>query len=150
MFLLKNYLNCVLYIYIYIYIYIYNVLIFNNLFRRCFNFSKVQRKRHETFKNFEKYNKAKRPCVLSKENEYGLTKIRLIGYEKTQVKSTVISQSIEFTNNFSDEKKKTQLQRFSGCLNVSDYNPNIRMIAKPLFNRLRKNSAMIVETDEKY
>jgi len=70
-----------------------------------------------------------------------VTKVRFLGHEKWQGKITPISRNIKFAKKFLDEiKNKTQLQRFLGCLNyVSKFIPKIRIIAKPLFNRLRKN-----------
>lgn len=51
-----------------------------------------------------------------------------------------ISWGIEFVKKFQDEiKNKNQLQKSLGYLSyVSYYIPNIRIIAKPLFNRLQK------------
>ena len=70
-----------------------------------------------------------------------VTKIRFLGHEIWQGTITPISRSIEFAEKFPEViKDKTQLQRFLGCLNyVSDFIPKIRIIAKSLFNRLRKN-----------
>ena len=48
---------------------------------------------------------------------------------------------MEFANKFPDEiKDKTQLQRFLGSLNyVAAFYPNLRILIKPLFQRLKKN-----------
>ena len=69
------------------------------------------------------------------------TKIRFLGFEIHLGLIKPIQMSIEFASNFPDQiTDKTQLQRFLGCLNyVSNFLQNIRLISKPLFERLKKN-----------
>jgi len=69
------------------------------------------------------------------------TKIKFLGHEIYKEKITPIARSIEFASRFPNKiNDKNQLQRFLGCLNyVSEFTPEIRIIAKPLYNRLRKN-----------
>ena len=69
------------------------------------------------------------------------TNIRFLGFDIYQGQIKPIQRAIDFTNKFSDEiKDKTQLQRFLGSLNyVAEFYPNLRILIKPLFQRLKKN-----------
>ncbi|XP_043812190.1 uncharacterized protein LOC110608268 isoform X1 [Manihot esculenta] len=69
------------------------------------------------------------------------TKIRFLGHEIYQNTIIPIQRSIEFANKFPDEiKDKNQLQRFLGSLNyIADFLPKLRILCKPLYNRLKKN-----------
>jgi hypothetical protein len=71
------------------------------------------------------------------------TKIRFLGHDIYQGTLRPIQRSLDFTNKFPDEiLDKTQLQRFLGCLNyVADFIPNLRVVLKPLFLRLKKKPA---------
>ena len=69
------------------------------------------------------------------------TNIRFLGFDIYQGKIKTIQRAIEFANKFLYEiKDKNQLQRFLGSLNyVADFYPNLRILIKPLFQRLKKN-----------
>ena len=69
------------------------------------------------------------------------TNIRFLGFDIYQGQIKPIQRAIEFANKFPDEiKDKTQLQRLLGSLNyVADFYPNLRILIKPLFQRLKKN-----------
>ena len=69
------------------------------------------------------------------------TEIRFLGHNIKRGTIIPIQRSLEFANKFPDEiKDKTQLQRFLGCLNyVANFYKELRIICKPLFQRLRKN-----------
>ena len=62
-------------------------------------------------------------------------KIRFLGHNIYQSKTTLIDRAIQFADKFLDEiKDKNQLQRFPGSLNyVSNYYQNLRKICRPLF-----------------
>jgi len=79
--------------------------------------------------------------ISAKKMILAVTKVRFLGHEIWKGTITPIARSIEFAKKFPNEiKNKTQLQLFLGCLNyVADFIPEIRIVAKPLFNRLRKN-----------
>ena len=69
------------------------------------------------------------------------TEIRFLGHNIKRGTIVPIQRSLEFASNFPDEiKDKTQLQRFLGCLNyIANFYKELRIICKPLFQRLRKN-----------
>lgn len=69
------------------------------------------------------------------------TKIRFLGHNLDQGTIKLIDRAIEFATQFPDEiLEKTRLQRFLGSLNyVSDHLKDIRILAKPLYQRLKKN-----------
>jgi hypothetical protein len=58
-----------------------------------------------------------------------------------RLKNAPINRSLQFADKFPDEiKGKNQLQRFLGSLNyISDYYENLRIICKPLYQRLQKD-----------
>ena len=92
-------------------------------------------------KTFKELIKRHGLVISARKMTLAVTKVRFLGHEIWQGTITPISRSIEFAKKFPEViKDKTQLQRFLGCLNYfSDFIPEIRIIAKPLFNRLRKN-----------
>jgi len=65
----------------------------------------------------------------------------VINYNIVQNTITPINRSLQFADKFLDEiKDKNQLQRFLGSLNyISDYYENLRIICKPLYQRLQKD-----------
>ncbi|KAL4199114.1 hypothetical protein AMTRI_Chr03g143250 [Amborella trichopoda] len=69
------------------------------------------------------------------------TKIRLLGHNIFQGTIIPIDRAIEFANKFPDIIiNKTELQRFLRCLNyIADFIQNLAIIAKPLYDRLKKN-----------
>ena len=71
------------------------------------------------------------------------TNIRFLGFDIYQSQIKPIQRAIEFANKFPDEiKDKTQLQRFLDSLNyVAEFYQNLRILIKPLFQRLKKNPA---------
>ena len=71
------------------------------------------------------------------------TKIRFLWFEIYQGTIKPIQRAIEFANKFPNElKDKNQLQRFLGSLNyVAEFYPNLRILIKPLFQRLKKSPA---------
>jgi len=112
-------------------VYLDDVLIYSDSFEQHLKHLRI-------FKNLIKRNGL---VVSSKKMTIGVTKIRFLCHEIWQGKITPIARSIEFAKRFPNEiTNKTQLQRFLGCLNyVSEFIPEIRIVAKPLFKRLRKN-----------
>jgi uncharacterized membrane protein YhaH (DUF805 family) len=70
------------------------------------------------------------------------TRVRFLGHYICQGTVTPIERSLSFTNKFHVKiTDKTQLQRFLGSLNyVLNYYPNISCLAKPLHDRLKKDS----------
>ncbi|KAK0598206.1 hypothetical protein LWI29_032525 [Acer saccharum] len=71
------------------------------------------------------------------------TKIRFLGHNIKRGTILPIQRSLEFADKFPDViKDKTQLQRFLGCLNyIANFCQQLRIICKPLFQRLKKNPA---------
>ena len=69
------------------------------------------------------------------------TKIIFLGFEIYEGTIKPIQRAIEFANKFPDEiKDKNKLQRFLGSLNyVAEFYPNLRILVKPLFQRLKKS-----------
>ena len=115
----------------FIIVYIDDVLVFSNSIEQHF-------KHLDQFYNIVKESGL---VVSAKKMKLFLTKIRFLGFEIYQGTIQPISRSIEFSDKFPDKIiDKNQLQRFLGCLNyVSEFIPNLRIICKPLFSRLRKN-----------
>ena len=112
-------------------VYIDDVLIFSNSIK-------------EHFKHLKKFQKIVRDNGLV----ISATKIKLfqinimfLGFDIYQGQIKPIQRAIEFANKFPDEiKDKTQLQRFLGSLNyVAEFYQNLRILIKPLFQRLKKN-----------
>ena len=112
-------------------VYLDDVLIFSD--------SVEQHLKH--LKIFKELIKRNGLVISAKKMILSVTKVRFLGHEIWKGTITPIARSIEFAKKFPNEiKNKTQLQRFLGCLNyVADFIPEIRIVAKPLFNRLRKN-----------
>jgi hypothetical protein len=63
------------------------------------------------------------------------------GHNIFQNTITPINRSFPFEDKFPNEiQDKNQLQRFLGSLNyISNYYENLRIICKPLYQRLQKN-----------
>nr|KYP53754.1 Enzymatic polyprotein [Cajanus cajan] len=112
-------------------VYIDDVLIFSESIEQHLKHLKI-------FKNLIKRNGM---VISQKKIKLAQTKIRFLGHDIYQGTITPIKRSIEFSEKFPDEiKDKNQLQRFLGCVNyIADFIPNIRILCKPLYNRLRKN-----------
>ena len=112
-------------------VYLDDVLIFSD--------SVEQHLKH--LKIFKELIKRNGLVISAKKMILAVTKVRFLGHEIWKGTITPIARSIEFAKKFPNEiKNKTQLQRFLGSLNyVADFIPEIRIVAKPLFNRLRKN-----------
>nr|KYP66817.1 polyprotein [Cajanus cajan] len=112
-------------------VYIDDVLIFSESIEQHLKHLRI-------FKNLIKKN----GMVISKKKiKLAQTKIRFLGHDIYQGTITPIKRSIEFSEKFPDEIKedKNQLQRFLGCVNyIADFIPKIRILCKPLYNRLRK------------
>ena len=111
-------------------VYIDNFLIFSN--------SIVEHFKHLKF--FKKIIRENGLVIFATKIKLFQTNIRFYIYQG-QIKP--IHRAIEFANKFLDEiKDKTQLQRFLGSLNyVADFYPNLKILIKPLFQRLNKNLA---------
>ena len=114
-------------------VYIDDVLIFSNFIE-------------EHFKHLKKFQKIVRDnglVISATKIKLFQTNIRFLGFDIYQGQIKPIHRAIEFANKFPDEiKDKTQLQRFLGSLNyVADFYPNLRILIKPLFERLKKNHA---------
>ena len=114
-------------------VYIDDVLIFSNYLEEHF----------KHLKNFQKIVKENGLVISATKIKLFQTNIRFLGFDIYQGQIKPIHRAIEFANKFPDEiKDKTQLQRFLGSLNyVIDFNPNLRILIKPLFQILKKNLA---------
>ena len=114
-------------------VYIDDVLIFSNSIE-------------EHFKHLKKFQKIVREngvVISATKIKLFQTNIRFLVFDIYQGQIKLIHRVIEFANKFPDEiKDKTQLQRFLGSLNyVAHFNPNLRILIKPLFQRFKKNPA---------
>ena len=114
-------------------VYIDDVLIFSNFIE-------------EHFKHLKKFQKIVREnglVISATKIKLFQTNIRFLGFNIYQGQIKPMHKVIEFANKFLNEiKDKTQLQRFLGSLNyVADFYPNLRILIKPLFQRLKKNHA---------
>ena len=114
-------------------VYIDDVLIFSNSIE-------------EHFKDLQIFQKIVREIGLvisTTKIKLFQTNIRFLGFDIYQGQIKPIHGAIEFANKFPDEiKDKTHLQRFLGSLNyVADFYPNLRILIKPLFQRIKKNPA---------
>ena len=70
------------------------------------------------------------------------TKVRFLGHSIHNGTIIPVDRSIEFASKFPDEirEKKTQLQRFLGCLNyIADCYQNLALDIVILYSRLKKN-----------
>ena len=114
-------------------VYIDDVLIFSN--------SILEHFKH--LKNFQKIVRENGLVISATKLKLFQTNIRFLGFDIYQSQIKPIHRAIEFSNKFPDEiKDKTQLQRFLGNLNyVADFYPNLRILIKHLFQRLKKNPA---------
>ena len=114
-------------------VYIDDVLIFSNSLEEQF--------KHLKF--FQKIVRENGLVISATKIKLFQTNIRFLGFDIYQGQIKPIHRAIEFANKFPDEiKDKTQLQRFLGSLNnVADFYPNLRILIKPLFQRLKKNPA---------
>ena len=112
-------------------VYIDDILIFSNFIEEHFQ--------HLNF--FQKLVRDNGLVISASKIKLFQTNIRFLGFYIYQGKIKLIQRAIEFANKFPDEiKDKNQLQRFLGSLNyVADFYPNLRILIKPLFQRLKKN-----------
>ena len=114
-------------------VYIDDVLIFSNSIEEHF----------KHLKKIQKIVKENGLVISATKIIFFQTNIRFLGFGIYQGQINPIHRAIEFANKFPDEiKDKTQLQRFLGSLNyVGEFYPNLRILIKPLFQRLKKNPA---------
>ena len=119
-------------------VYIDNVLIFSNSVEEHFQY----------LKTFQKLVRENGLVISASKTKLFQTKIRFLGFEIYQGTIKPIQKAIEFANKFPDEiKDKNPLQRFLGSLNyVVEFYPNLRILIKLLFQRLKKSPAP--STDE--
>ena len=112
-------------------VYIDDVLIFSNSLEEHFKHLKI----------FQKIVRDNGLVISATKIKLFQTNIRFLGFDIYQGQIKPIQRAIDFANKFPDEiKDKTQLQRFLGSLNyVAEFYPNLRILIKPLFQRLRKN-----------
>ena len=112
-------------------VYIDDVLIFSNSIEEHFKHLKI----------FQKIVRDNGLVIYGKKIKLFQTNNRFLGFNIYQGQIKPIQREIEFANKFPDEiKDKTQLQRFLGSLNyAADFYPNLRILIKPLFQRLKKN-----------
>ena len=112
-------------------VYIDDVLIFSNSIEEHFKHLKI----------FQKIVRENGLVIFATKIKLFQTNIRFLGFDIYQGQIKPIHRAIEFANKFPDEiKDKTQLQRFLGSLNyVADFYPNLRILIKLLFQRLKKN-----------
>ena len=112
-------------------VYIDDVLIFSNSIKEHFKHLKI----------FHKIVKENGLVISASKIKLFQTNIRFLGFDIYQGQIKPIHRTIEFSSKFSDEiKDKTQLQRFLESLNyVADFYLNLRILIKPLFQRLKKN-----------
>ena len=112
-------------------VYIDYVLIFSNSIEEHF----------KHLKNFQKIVRENGLVISATKIKLFQTNIRFLEFEIYQGQIKPIQRAIDFANKFPDEiKDKTQLQGFLGSLNyVAEYYPNLIILIKPLFQRLKKN-----------
>ena len=112
-------------------VYIDDILIFLNLIEEHF----------QHLKTFQKLVKDNGLVISASKIKFFQTNIRFLGFDIYQGKIKPIQKAIEFSSKFSNEiKDKNQLQRILGSLNYEvDFYPNLRVLIKPLFQRLKKN-----------
>ena len=112
-------------------VYIDDILIFSNSIEEHF----------QHLKTFQKLVRDNGLVIYASKIKLFQTNIRFLGFDIYQGKIKPIQKTIEFASKFPNEMKdKNQLQRFLGSLNyVVDFYPNLRVLIKPLFQRLKKN-----------
>ena len=112
-------------------VYIDDVLIFSNSIEEHFKHLKI----------FQKIVRDNGLVISATKIKLFQTNIRFLGFDIYQGQIKPIQRAIDFANKFPDEiKDRTQLQRFLGSLNyVAEFYPNLRILIKPLFQRLKKN-----------
>ena len=112
-------------------VYIDDVLIFSNSIEEHFQ--------HLSF--FQKLVRDNGLVMSASKIKLFQTNIRFLEFDIYQGKIKLIQRAIEFASKFPNEiKDKNQLQRFLGSLNyVVDFYQNLRILIKPLFQRLKKN-----------
>ena len=112
-------------------VYIDDVLIFYNSIEENFKQLKI----------FQKIVRDNGLVIIATKIKLFQTNIRFLGFDIYQGQIKPIQRAIEFANKFPDEiKDKTQLQRSLGSLNyVAEFYLNLRILIKPLFQRLKKN-----------
>ena len=111
-------------------VYIDDVLIFSNSIEEHF----------KHLKNFQKIVRDNGLVISATKIKLFQTNIRFLGFDIYQGQIKPIQRAIDFANKFLDEiKDKTQFQRFLGSLNyVAEFYSNLRILIKPLFQRLKK------------
>ena len=111
--------------------YIEYVLIFSNSIKEHF----------QHLKFFQKLVRDNGLVISASKIKLCQTNIRFLGFVIYQGKTKLIQRAIEFASKFPNEiKDKNQLQRFLGSLNyVADFYQNLRILIKPLFQRLKTN-----------
>ena len=126
--IMKDIFNAYIRFYI---VYIDDVLIFSNSIEEQFQHLRI----------FQKLVRENGLVIFASKIKLFQTKIRFLGFEIYQGTIKPIQRTIEFVNKFSDElKDKNQLQRFVGSLKyVAEFYPNLRILIKSLFQRLKKN-----------
>ena len=114
-------------------VYIDDVLIFSNSIEEHFQHLRI----------FQKIVRNNGLVISASKIKLFQTNIRFLGFDIYQGQIKLIHRAIEFSSKFPDEiKDKNQLQRFLGSLNyVADFYPNLMILIKPLFQRLKKNHA---------
>ena len=114
-------------------VYIDDALIFSNFIEEHFQHLRI----------FQKIVKNNGLVISASKIKLFQTNIRFLGFDIYQGQIKAIHRAIEFASKFPDEiKDKNQLQRFLGSLNyVADFYPNLRILIKHLFQRLKKNLA---------
>ena len=107
-----------------------DVLIFSNSIEEHFQHLKI----------FQKIVRDNGLVITASKIKLFQTNIRFLGFDIYQGQIKSIHRAIEFVSKFPDEiKDKNQLQRFLGSLNyVVEFYPNLRVLIKPLFQRLKK------------
>ena len=118
-------------------VYIDDVLIFSNSIEKHF----------QHFKIFQRLVRENDLVISASKIKLFQTKIRFLRFEIYQGTIKPIQRAIEFSYKFSEEiKDKNQLQRFLGSLNyVAEFYQNLRILIKPLFQRLKKNHLLRCE-----
>ena len=123
-----------------------------SFYKTCFLLIKKKKKKVLIFSNsieehfqhlnfFQKLVRDNGLVISASKIKLFQTNIRFLGFDIYQGKIKPIQRAIEFASKFPDEiKDKNQLQRFLGSLNyVADFYPNLRILIKPLYQRLKNN-----------
>ena len=112
-------------------VYIDDVLIFSNSIEEHFQHLRI----------FQKIVRDNGLVISASKIKLFQTNIRFLRFYIYQGQIKPTHRAIEFASKFPDEiKDKNQLQRFIGSLNyVAKFYLNLRILIKPLFQRLKKN-----------